>query len=78
MTSTEPTPRKRLDPAAKATEALRVAENRLERLKTAHARLLSQCEAAEYRMDATRQHVNYLASNPLLGVTPSFDNGPDQ
>ena len=78
MTSTEPTPRKRLDPAAKATEALRVAENRLERLKTAHARLLHQCEAAEYQMDATRQHVNYLASNPLLTVDLADVNGLDQ
>lgn len=77
MTSTEPTPRKRLDPAAKATEALRVAKNRLARLQTAHARLLHQCEAAEYRMAATRQHVNYLASNPLLTVDLAAVN-PDQ
>ena len=58
--------RQRRDPVAKAAEDLRVAENRLEKLATTRADLQAQVDAVAYQMDATRRHVNYLASHPLL------------
>ena len=61
-------PKQRRDPAVKAADALRVAENRLEKLATARLGLQNQIDEVDYRMAATRQHVNYLASHPLLQV----------
>ena len=61
-------PRQRRDPAAKATEALRIAENRLERLTATRENLHDRIDAVSYQIDAARQHTNYLASHPLLQV----------